>query len=87
MQTRMFERCHEFYVHARPKLIQRDVFEIANATDKSVSFDINTSTTISRRLSALPKITLPHFSGIIKNGDFFTTYFHRLSGISEINGC
>lgn len=64
MRARTFERCQEFYVHARANLLtRRDDIEGSLPPVISASSDSSAPRSVSRRLGALPKISLPRFSG------------------------
>lgn len=78
-KSRIFERCQAFYVHAKSKfLTQRDELDVSNIPSRSESSDIGITSGLSRRLGALPRITLPHFSGDYQEWRSFYDLFSSL---------
>ncbi|XP_011868131.1 PREDICTED: uncharacterized protein LOC105562154, partial [Vollenhovia emeryi] len=85
LKNRMFERCQEFYIHARAKMLaRRDEVEgsLPSVTSlpsaRSASFDTGPSNNVSRRLGSLPKIKLPRFSGDLLEWRSFQDLFSSL---------
>lgn len=89
MKTRTYERCHEFYVHARANLLtRRDEIDESLPAVRSVSSEVFLPSTVNRRLSALPKITLPKFSGNFQEWrsyhDLFTSLIRNNAELSNV---
>lgn len=79
MKLQMYERCQELYATARAKLLtQRDELEQSIPTTNSVASNNTATTTMSRRLGSLPKITLPRFSDKLQEWRSFHDLFTSL---------
>lgn len=82
-KSRIFERCQAFYVHAKAKLLtQRDDLDASIQPLHSDSSVAGMLTGFSRRLGALPRITLPQFSG---NYDDWSSYYDLFSSLIRNN--
>lgn len=78
IKQRVFERCQAFYIVAKAKLLsQRDDYDLLGLPLRSET-SLLEAPAISRRLSALPRISLLHFSGDYKDWRSFNELFTSL---------
>lgn len=87
MKTKMLERCQEFYIQARASLMsQRDEMDTSRPiTGTSLVNSPTVGSSVSHR-SALPKITIPQFSGDYQSWISFRDLFSSLiSNNHELN--
>lgn len=88
MKTKVYERCQEFYVHARSRLLtQRDDVEAPASHSRSLLSDPGAPVTVTHR-STLPRISLPTFSGNYETWrsfrDLFTAIIRDNAGLSSV---
>lgn len=88
IKTKVFERCHEFYIHARVTLLsQRD--ELDTSRPSTSSFFQNRSVNFSsNHRNMLPRIKIPQFQGDYLTWasfrDLFTSIIGNNPGITDV---
>lgn len=90
MRTKVFERCHAFYVHSKACLLARKEGFVRSSTQsrsRSRSMEPRQSTSLLPR-SALPRINLPRFSGNYHSWaafrDLFTSLIRNNTDLSNV---